>query len=133
MPLTETNNRLSPRKSNTSPSKIIKTVSTENADSKENVDVAVEINILTSSNVQVDVQVEERQLEDGENMETIFKKMENSSPKKEAVSKSDNGSTEQCKNEPILRTTSKNRLQRLGALYSGITNVRYYTYFLHEA
>lgn len=103
----------------TSPSKIIKTVSTESSDSKENVDVAVEINILTSSNVQVDVQVEERQLEDGETVDSKFKRLESSNFN--ADQRLDRESAEQ-KNEPpqpLLQTTSKNRMQTLTALYSG--------------
>uniref|UniRef100_A0A6M2DUL3 Putative actin binding protein anillin n=1 Tax=Xenopsylla cheopis TaxID=163159 RepID=A0A6M2DUL3_XENCH len=119
LPLSESNTRLSPRRSMTSPSKIIKTVSTESSDSKENVDVAVEINILTSSNVQVDVQVEERQLEDGETVDSKFKRLESSNFN--ADQRLDRESAEQ-KNEPpqpLLQTTSKNRMQTLTALYSG--------------
>ncbi|XP_037942005.1 anillin-like [Teleopsis dalmanni] len=70
---------------------------------KENVDLGIEINIMTNNDVEVQVEVEERDITDSEE-----DCEDNSKLPKEAI------------NQPLakIRDTSRNRLQRLGALYS---------------
>ncbi|KAJ6649350.1 Anillin [Pseudolycoriella hygida] len=74
------------------------------AESKENVDVALEINITTGPNVQVQVEVEEREIDEHGNI----------------CNSTDNASNERT---PMIRDSSRNRLQRLGALYSEPENL----------
>ncbi|XP_037051625.1 anillin [Bradysia coprophila] len=73
-------------------------------DTKENVDVALEINITTGPNVQVQVEVEERDVDEHGN---VLKSAENASDE----------------HLPMIRDSSRNRLQRLGALYSETENL----------
>lgn len=72
------------------------------AESKENVDLAVEINITSAPNIQVQVEVEERDIDEHGNI----------------IEPSGDGN-----HIPIMRDTSRTRLQRLGALYSDTENL----------
>ncbi|XP_037827821.1 anillin isoform X2 [Lucilia sericata] len=83
-----------------SPQKILRQFS---AVDKENMDLGIEINIVTDKNVEVQVQVEEQDCSSDEERKEV----------KYAV-------TEQKQDQPSakIRDTSRNRLQRLGALYS---------------
>lgn len=109
---------ISPNKSNsTSPkkstsftrdgkSRIVKNITEreyDGYDSKENCDVAVEINITTGPNIQVQVEVEEQDVDSSGN--TIH------------TDESDDSSA------PMIRDVQRNRLQRLGAMYSETENL----------
>lgn len=111
--------------------------------SKENCDVALEINITTASNVQVQVEVEEREIDaDGNVLNTTTRSVQRkasadsigqrTTPQKlqrsiAAVPPSTSSSTETnaktASASTAIRDTSRNRLQRLGALYSENENL----------
>jgi actin-binding protein anillin len=75
-------------------------------DSKENCDLAVEISITTGKNVELDVQVAECEIDEDGNITKQVNKTK--SIDVDAVMES----------RSLIRDTSRNRLQRLGTLYS---------------
>ncbi|XP_073844612.1 anillin, actin binding protein [Musca autumnalis] len=99
------------RSSNGSPRKVLRQFS---AVDKENMDLGIEINIMTDKNVEVQVQVEEQEITDDEQYHKHMAKIGN------IASEGSQRSVANNNNEPVakIRDTSRNRLQRLGALYS---------------
>ncbi|XP_005179020.1 anillin [Musca domestica] len=97
------------KSSNVSPRKVLRQFS---AVDKENMDLGIEINIMTDKNVEVQVQVEEQEITDDEDYSKHMAKLGN-------IGTSE-GTQRTVVNEPAvkIRDTSRNRLQRLGALYS---------------
>ncbi|XP_075166012.1 anillin, actin binding protein isoform X2 [Haematobia irritans] len=92
-----------------SPRKVLRQFS---AVDKENMDLGIEINIMTDKNVEVQVQVEEQEITDDEDYQKQMATIGH------AAAEGSQQTIEQIPCAAKIRDTSRNRLQRLGALYS---------------
>lgn len=92
-----------------SPQSPVKTLNIQ----KENFNM--EIKLTSSDNVRVEVEIEERDDSDDDDIPNDEPEIHDNQ--------------DECDDKPVIRTDVKNRLQRLGKLYSGLIN--YYYIFNH--